>query len=475
MDKNCRVFYQSDFTYKQCNPSKKGKAIRFPLPRKGRCLYMASVNWQKTNAVKLGRMGCHFDNNKRKIIEHTNKDINKNLTSENYYIGAENFQEIVERSKEYIADVDRKHPPKKKVRPEERITICSLEYVCPREITDMGLSKEFFKASEEVLREQFGTSYMGGVVHVDECHTYLDPQTKKIAMSCEHANVWVCADCCWNDNKGNLRQGINGKNFMTKQRMTELNKAIHSMCLEKFGIPYLTGGEARNVSVERLKQDSYDALKKEVKIMQRQIVNLTNERELTLKENGFLKEEIVHLQKEVAELSHEKERGELAIERLEKKFDIEKNRLDFVTKENERVEKINIKNIEYDFFTEKIKGTKDRETIYEVPENDLKLLLRDRELIRDYADKLIDINNREQLIEEREFEYVHKNQDLEKRKDAIKEKERELNKKEIALERDIDSRATERIKNFVEEYELESEWKEFVHNLEKRFEHEYTY
>lgn len=445
------------------------------------CLYMASVNWQKTNVIKMAKMGCHFDNEKRERTNHTNKDIQKENVKNNYYLNATSYQEILERSREYIERVDKLHPPKKKVKAGERVTMCSLEFPCPRIITDAGLSEDFFKAAEDVFKGQFGNAYIGGVVHLDEVHDYFDPILKKTVTSCEHGNVWVCCHAKWTDKrKGITREGINGKNFETKEALNKLNNAIHTMCLERFGVPYLTGGESRNISVEQLKQQSYGSLKKEVKTMQRQIVNLTNERDMTLKENDFLKEEIVNLQKEVRELTEEKSRGELAIEKLEKKFEVERTKLDFVTKENERVEKINIKNIEYDYFTEKIKGTKDRETIYEVPENDLKLLLRDRELIRDYADKLIDINNREQSIEEREYEYIYKNQNLEKKKDEIKLRERELNKKEMELEKNINSRVNERIQDFVEEYNLSDKWEAFVHNLEmemekKEYSFSYTY
>ncbi len=210
---------------------------------------MASVNWQKTNRVKLSKQACHFDNEKREKGNHSNKDINKEKTKENYFLGADDFNDVQRKLNEYIDKIDTEHPPKKKQKEEQRSSIVSMEFVCPREITDMGRSKEFFEAADELLRGRYGEAYSGMSVHVDEVHEYLDPETKQMRKSCEHADAWIATYAEWKDKKGEKRQGINGKNFETKKSLNELNKALDEMCLREFGMSYNTGDEPRQKDV----------------------------------------------------------------------------------------------------------------------------------------------------------------------------------------------------------------------------------
>lgn len=220
---------------------------------------MASVNWQKTNRVKLAKQACHFDNEKREKGNHSNKDIDKEKTKENYFLGADDFNDVQRKLNEYINRIDEEHPPRKKQKEADRASLVSMEFVCPREITDMGRSKEFFEATDELLRNRYGEAYAGMSVHVDEVHEYLDPETKTMRLSCEHADAWVAADVEWKDKKGELRRGINGKNFETKKSLNELNKAFNDMCMRLFNMPYGTGDEPRQKSIEQLKQASYVA------------------------------------------------------------------------------------------------------------------------------------------------------------------------------------------------------------------------
>lgn len=247
---------------------------------------MASVNWQKTNRVKLAKMACHFDNEKRMKTNHSNTDINNKETPHNYYLGAENFDDVQKKLNDYINKIDLEHPPKKKQKEQNRASLVSMEFVCPREITEAGLSREFFEAADELLRGKYGDAYAGMSVHVDEIHEYLDPETKEMRLSCEHADAWVAADAEWVEKKkdkdtGKItkenRRGINGKNFETKKSLNELNKAFDDMCLERFGMSYNTGDEPRKKDVEELKQASYTALKKEVTRLQRTNIQLIND------------------------------------------------------------------------------------------------------------------------------------------------------------------------------------------------------
>ena len=289
---------------------------------------MASVDWQKTNVSKMARMGKHFDNRKREKSNHRNEDINKELTKDNYYLGCKNWNDILKKSKNFIKEMDEIFPPKKKQDQNERITMVALEIPCPRIITEQGRSEEFFELTNELLASKFA-GYSGMAVHVDEVHDYIDHGI--IKTSCEHGHAFTPAYAEWTQTtkKGlEQRQGINGKNFVTRQAMIELNNAMNAMCLGRFGVPYLTGGEARKVSVERLKQDSYKALNKEIKIKQRESAKLENEIENLKSENNFLYNEnlkfdkkINEKNKELEEINNELEETQTAVNELEKKGD----------------------------------------------------------------------------------------------------------------------------------------------------------
>ena len=127
----------------------------------------------QTNRVKLSKQACHFDNEKRKIVNHSNKDIDKKKTKENYFLGADNFNDVQKKLDDYINRIDTEHPPKKKQAEQDRASLVSMEFVCPRAITEVGRSREFFEAADELLRIRYGDAYAGMSVHVDEVHEYL--------------------------------------------------------------------------------------------------------------------------------------------------------------------------------------------------------------------------------------------------------------------------------------------------------------
>lgn len=239
---------------------------------------MASINWGKSNRAKMAGTGVHFDNAKRARLNHANKDIDRARTNENYYLGAKDYDDVRQKANDYINQIDKEHPPKKRQKEQDRTSVFSLEFVCPRQLTDAGLSDEFFKSADELLREHFGDAYVGQAVHKDETHEYLDARTKELKTSCEHGHAWVCAHAKWKDKSGNVREGINGKNFSSLQNINRLNKAFDEMCLREFGIRYNTGEEAGKKSVEQLKLDSYKTAKKETNLLQRKIVQLEQEK-----------------------------------------------------------------------------------------------------------------------------------------------------------------------------------------------------
>lgn len=161
--------------------------------------------------------------------------------------------------KSRVAEVDKQYPPHKKLDANKRIVCVSLVTYCPQAIYDSGRVHEFFEWVDKVQRQVFGTENVHGTAaHLDELHNYIDTDgTERSSLAHGHSLVSAYAE--WTDDNGKERKGINGKNFQTRPKMNELNKAIDEMCRREFGVPYMTGkgkGKGSGKSVEAAKAET---------------------------------------------------------------------------------------------------------------------------------------------------------------------------------------------------------------------------
>lgn len=215
---------------------------------------MASINWLKVDMSKVGALHVHLDTHSRLNHNHSNGHIDRSLTHTNYFLGADNYSQMRQTLSDRVREVDFCSPPKRKSK--DRKVGCMLEAPCPRELTDRGLSDRFFKELYALMEEFFGRENMCGMtVHKDEIHNYTE-KNGTVHTSCEHAHVLVAAYAEWTDAKGELRKGINAKNFETREQLKKFNNAVNDMCLREFGIEYNTHGIQRHKTVEQLKNES---------------------------------------------------------------------------------------------------------------------------------------------------------------------------------------------------------------------------
>lgn len=207
---------------------------------------MASANWMKATTQKAGAMKKHLGQKEREQGNHSNKDINKELTKNNYTIGCTDYGEALERMKRRTKEVDKVIPPLRIKK--NRITCCFIEVPCPLTLTERGLSDDFFDKTYQTLTDFFGSENVhGGFVHKDEVHTYID-KDKKHRTSLEHIHVLVSAYT--------PHKGINGKAFETKPRLNTLNRNLDDMCFRSFGVRLNTKETPEHKSVERLKEET---------------------------------------------------------------------------------------------------------------------------------------------------------------------------------------------------------------------------
>ena len=235
---------------------------------------MASVDVMKVTRANVNGLDVHLDNKKREELNHSNKHINPELTRYNYYVGCKDWDECKKKMDARTAKSDAITPPQRKIK--DRIVATMMEIPVPNAIREQGKEDDFLQEAYKQLQKLYGAENVHGMaVHKDEVHQYIDKDgTKKTSLI--HAHALVSAYSTWKrkekvldengepkrDANGKLVKkdvevsGINGKHFVTRTMLNELHSSFNQMCLEKFGMEYLTHGDARKKSVEELKQES---------------------------------------------------------------------------------------------------------------------------------------------------------------------------------------------------------------------------
>ncbi|NQK46306.1 hypothetical protein HO505_10465 [Streptococcus suis] len=266
---------------------------------------MASVDWIKNKGGTnegFSRM-AHATRHDGKDVEYNNKHVNKELSHLNYEISAKGggkrtaHQEL-NRLKQRIEHLDKIHPPKR-VR-KDRVTTVSFEVPTPDNLKPEDESKFFSIAYSEIARTCGGMKNVtNGYVHNDEKHEYFDPIKKEFVTSRAHMHMQGIA---WTDDFG-----INGKNFMTRERIIELNKRIDERCRKELGISFLKEEVSQHnekwLKVEDLKRESALALEKRVTELEELKEQMRSE---ALKRNELIKrlnEKIELQERELNDLS----------------------------------------------------------------------------------------------------------------------------------------------------------------------------
>ena len=211
---------------------------------------MASVDWQKIPVGSARKLGVHMDPEMRKACRtHSNTNIDPEKSDLNYCLGCSSWEESVRRLEERTKEVDAVLPPQR-IR-KDRVTGVLLELPCPLELSDQGKDHEFFEAALKGLSDALGRENIHGVyVHKDEQHTYLDSKTREQRRSLVHAHVLVSPYVAG--------KGINGKAFVTRSRMRQVNRIMEGIC-RGYGLEWHTGQGKDARTMEQLKADSAKA------------------------------------------------------------------------------------------------------------------------------------------------------------------------------------------------------------------------
>lgn len=234
---------------------------------------MAGVEFAKYSSGNLGELDIHFDLDKRKKCDHSNRDIDRTKVKHDYYIGVRDWEEAKDKIEETVRKADEENPPKR-VRADRKHWFC-LEVPCLPEIEGTGEEDVFYKMVFEMYKKYL-PGLVGGEVHKDEKHTYFDPQKKEYVESLNHLHLFGA--CLTDDGR------INAKSLISPEMCKRVNDDIQQLCLERYGVSYQTGEGRRGSkkTVEQLKAESEVSLQGQLAKEKIEIVRAKSEEEQKL-------------------------------------------------------------------------------------------------------------------------------------------------------------------------------------------------
>lgn len=205
---------------------------------------MASVNWTKMKTAQQVKAVLRHDckDTREAAKTHTNADLNKDLTGQNYGVG-DTYDTAREAFLKRLEEVTAGKTVRK-----DAVVGVGFSIPAPADLPQDN-EKDWFKRVYEVLGDTYGKDNICCfAVHVDEQHEYIDPDSKESRMSRSHAQGVMVPET-----GGRLC----AKDFVSRGRMIAINNAIDKMSQEEFGVKFMDGSQAKSRgSVETMKQKS---------------------------------------------------------------------------------------------------------------------------------------------------------------------------------------------------------------------------
>ena len=212
---------------------------------------MASINIRKLHGEEAAAILNHTHRHDgRPGVEYGNCHIDPARSSLNSVlvprgIGRETAAEELARLRARVAEIDAAEPPKRIRR--DRVTLVSVEIPAPAGLPPEQEEAFFRLACAEVAKMAGGAKNVGSIqIHRDEVHEYTDPVTRERRTSRVHAHM-LCIPYV-------AGRGVNCKQWMSRDRLRQIQRAVDSRCRQKLGRRYLDGsGQKSRGTVEDLK------------------------------------------------------------------------------------------------------------------------------------------------------------------------------------------------------------------------------
>lgn len=205
---------------------------------------MASVNWMKMKTAQQVKAVLRHDckDTREAAKTHTNADLNKDLTGQNYGVG-----DTYDKAREAFLKRLEEVTAGKTVRKDAVVGV-GFSIPAPADLPE-AREKDWFNRVYEILGEKYGKDNICCyAVHEDERHEYIDPDSKESRMSRSHAQGVMVPE---------VGGRLCAKEFVSRARMIEINNVIDEMSKQEFGVQFMSGTKKKSRgSVETMKQRS---------------------------------------------------------------------------------------------------------------------------------------------------------------------------------------------------------------------------
>lgn len=252
-------------------------------------------------AVEAKAIMRHCDQSEREKNKHSNKDINKALTAQNWSMRGLSYSAACKEYDARIAELDSKLGANRR---KDRVTYMGIDIPAPADLRKDQL-RPWFQRAWEIFQEQTHGAGIEGWVHVDEVHDYM--RDGRITTSREHMHIGAVPA---------VNGRLCGKEFSSRRQIVALNNAIQEMSVNEFGIVWMDGtGRKSKETVEGLKGKSLA----ELEAWERNL----NEREQAVSvREKYLDEREREVEKRSDQVSKYVDRARSAAERVEKQAEI---------------------------------------------------------------------------------------------------------------------------------------------------------
>lgn len=247
---------------------------------------MSSLNLAKIKQHELKALLRHCDKNERLKVEHSNEDINKEMTWKNaQFCGS--YEEVCNYFDDILRELDSK--PKANTR-YDRVVAYAIEGMLPEPDEEKDTQKQrdaWIAGIEKVIKREYPEMVvLAKYIHYDEVHEYINPENGERVFSRPHVHMYVMPV---------IEGRLNGKKFFQhKTSLIQLHRQIDDLTRSIYGFSYGNGTKKKSFdSVEHLKYES-----KKAELEKRRAALVEMEKDLINRQVALHQQELIVFERE---------------------------------------------------------------------------------------------------------------------------------------------------------------------------------
>ena len=228
----------------------------------------------------------HCDKNERLKAEHSNEDINKEMTWKNaQFCGS--YEEVCNYFDDILRELDSK--PKANTR-YDRVVAYAIEGTLPEPDEEKDTQKQrdaWIAGIEKVIKREYPEMVvLAKYIHYDEVHEYINPENGERVFSRPHVHMYVMPV---------IEGRLNGKKFFQhKTSLIQLHRQIDDLTRSIYGFSYGNGTKKKSFdSVEHLKYES-----KKAELEKRRVALVEMEKDLINRQVALHQQELIVFERE---------------------------------------------------------------------------------------------------------------------------------------------------------------------------------